>query len=128
MHAEAALQRAESKAVDCAFAIFGLPRVDRPVTAQMTLPLRHGGLSLSCTSPAEGSAAYLSAAASTHKAMLNGPEAFQPFNGPSGVQLRTQWASPPGQAEPTALELLPQHSTSSCGRWHRPALTPCGIL
>jgi hypothetical protein len=97
MHAEAALQRAESKAVDCAFAIFGLPRVARPVTAQMTLPFRHGGLSLSCTSPAEGSAAYLSAAASAHKAMLNGPEAFQPFDGPSGVQLRTQWASPHGQ-------------------------------
>jgi hypothetical protein len=63
----------------------------------MTLPLRHGGLGLSCTSPAEGSAAYLAAdlaaAATTHQAMLNGPEAFRPFDGPSGAQLRTQWAS-----------------------------------
>jgi hypothetical protein len=81
------------QALDCAFTILGLPRVDGPVTAQMTLPLRHGGLGLSCTSPAEGSAAYLAAAATTHQAMLNGPEAFRPFNGPSGVQLRTQWAS-----------------------------------
>jgi hypothetical protein len=62
------------------------------------LPLRRGGLGLSCTSPAEGSAAYLAAAATTHKAMLNGPEAFRPFDGPSGVQLRTQWASLHGQA------------------------------
>jgi hypothetical protein len=54
MHVEAGVQRAESKAVDCAFAILGLLRVDGPVTAQMTLPICHGGLGLSCTSPAEG--------------------------------------------------------------------------
>jgi hypothetical protein len=41
---------------------------------------------------AEGSAAYLAAAA-THQAMLTGPEAFRPFDGPSGSQLWTQWAS-----------------------------------
>jgi hypothetical protein len=91
-HVKAAVQRAESLALDCAFAILGLPRVDGPVTAQMTLPLRHGGLGLSCTSPTEGSAAYLAAAA-THQAILTGPEAFRPFDGPSGVQPRTQWAS-----------------------------------
>jgi hypothetical protein len=92
-HVEAAVQRAGSQALDCAFAILGLPRVDGPVTAQMTLHLRHGGLGLSCTSPAEGSAAYLAAAATTHQVMLTGPGAFRPFDGPSGAQLRTQWAS-----------------------------------
>jgi hypothetical protein len=30
--------------------------------------------------------------------MLNGPEAFRPFDGPSGVQLQTHWASRHGQA------------------------------
>jgi hypothetical protein len=92
-HVEAAVQRAESHSQDCAFAILGLSRVNGPVNAQMTLPLRHGGLGLSCTSPAEGSAAYLAAAATTHQAMITGPGAFRPFDGPSGVQLRTQWAS-----------------------------------
>jgi hypothetical protein len=74
-------------------AILRLPRVDGPVTAQTTLTLPHGGLRLSCTSPAEGSAAYLAAAATSHKAMLNGPEAFRPFDRPSSVHLRTQWAA-----------------------------------
>jgi hypothetical protein len=49
-HAGAAVQRAESQELDCAFAILGLPRVDGPVTAQKTLP--NGVLGLSCTSPA----------------------------------------------------------------------------
>jgi hypothetical protein len=92
-HVAAAVQRAESKAVDGVFAIVGLPRVEGPLTAQITLPLRHGGLGLSHTCPAEGSAAYLSAAAITHQAMRHGPEAFRPFDGPSGEQLRPQWAS-----------------------------------
>jgi hypothetical protein len=64
----------------------------------MTLPLCHGALSLSRTSPAEGSAAYLAAAATTHQAMLNGPDAFWPFDGPRGVQLRALWASRYGWA------------------------------
>jgi hypothetical protein len=54
----------------------------------MTLPLCHGAFSICRTSPAEGSAAYLAAAATTHKAMLDGPDAFWPFDRPSGVQLR----------------------------------------
>jgi type IV secretory pathway TrbL component len=64
----------------------------------MTLPLCNGGLGLSCTSPAKGSAAYLAAAASTHQVMLNGPEAFRPFDGPSGAQLRTQRRTAPDPA------------------------------
>jgi hypothetical protein len=46
-----AVQRAENKAVDGAFAILGLPRVDGLVTSQITLPHCHG--SLSRTSPAQ---------------------------------------------------------------------------
>jgi hypothetical protein len=58
----------------------------------MILPLRHGGLGLSCTSPAEGSATYLATTATTYQAMLNGPEAFWPIDGPSSAQLWSQWA------------------------------------
>jgi hypothetical protein len=61
------------------------------MTDQLTLPLRHGGLGLSCTSPALGRAAYLAASAAVHIAMRGGPEAFRPFNGPSGEVLRPQW-------------------------------------
>jgi hypothetical protein len=86
-HVAAAVQRAESKAVDSVGAILGLPRVEGPLTAQITLRLRHGGLGLSHTCPAEGSTAYLAAAAITHQAMHHRPEAFRPFDGPSGEQL-----------------------------------------
>jgi hypothetical protein len=86
-----AVQRAERKAVDCALAIVGQPTADGPLTEQVTLPLRHGGLGLSRTSPALGSAAYLAASAATHIAMRQGPEAFRPFDGPSGDALRPQW-------------------------------------
>jgi hypothetical protein len=71
--------------------------VEGPLTAQITLPLRHGGLGLAHTGPAEGRAAYLAAAAATHRAtgmldgMLEGPTAFRPFDGPGGVELRAQW-------------------------------------
>jgi hypothetical protein len=61
------------------------------LTAQITLPLRHGGLDLARTGPAEGRAAYLAAAAATHRAMLEGPTAFRPFDGPGRVELRAQW-------------------------------------
>jgi hypothetical protein len=37
------------------------------------------------------SAAYLAASAGTHIAMRQGPEAFRPFDGPSGDALRPQW-------------------------------------
>jgi hypothetical protein len=59
----------------------------------MTLPLGHGGLGLSCTSLAGGSAGNLAAAAAPHQAMLTGPGAFRPFDRTSGAQLWTQWAS-----------------------------------
>jgi hypothetical protein len=86
-----AVQRAERKAVDCALAIIGHTTADGPLTEQATLPLRHGGLGLSRTSPALGSAAYLAASAAAHIAMRSGPEAFRPFSGPSGEVLRPQW-------------------------------------
>jgi hypothetical protein len=79
-HVAAAVQRSDSKslsiskAVDGVFAILGLPSAEGPPTAQITLSIRHGGLGLSHTCPAEGSAAYLSAAASIHQAMCNGPK------------------------------------------------------
>jgi hypothetical protein len=47
-HVGQALQRAESKAVDGAFALLQQTRAEEPLTAQITLPLRHGGLGLAC--------------------------------------------------------------------------------
>jgi hypothetical protein len=90
-HVGHAVQRAESKAVDGVFALLGLPRVDGPLTEQITLPHRHGGLGLSHTSPTDGVAAYLAAAATAQRAMHRGPEAFRPFHGPSGDVLHPQW-------------------------------------
>ena len=92
-HVGPAVLRAESAAVDCAYAIIALPREDGAPTEQMTLPLRHGGLGLLRTGPAEGAAAYLSTAATTHLAQRDGPEAFRPFDGQHGAQLRHQWAT-----------------------------------
>jgi hypothetical protein len=80
---EAVVQWTESKAVEDDLAILGLPSIDGPETAQITLPLCHGDLSLSRISLAEGSAAYLAAAATTHPSIHNGPEAFRPLDGPS---------------------------------------------
>jgi hypothetical protein len=73
------------------FSLLGLPSVDGPLTEQITLPHRHGGLGLSHTSPADGVAAYLAAAATAHRAMHRGPEAFRPFHGHSSDVLRPQW-------------------------------------
>jgi hypothetical protein len=39
------------------------------------------------------STVYLTATPTTHQTMHNEPEAFQPFNGPNGAQLWTQWAA-----------------------------------
>jgi hypothetical protein len=74
----------------CALAITGHTTEEGPLTDQITLPVRHGGLGLSRTSPALGRAAYLAASAAAHIAMRGGPEAFRPFDGPSGEVLRTQ--------------------------------------
>jgi hypothetical protein len=74
-----------------ALAIAGHTTEEGPLTDQVTLPLRHGGLGLSRTSPALGRAAYFAASAATHIAMRGGPEAFRPFDGPSGKVLRPQW-------------------------------------
>ena len=54
----------------------------------MTLPQRHGGLGLGRTSPLDGRAAYLSAAAQAQQAMADGTAAFRPFEGASGDTLR----------------------------------------
>jgi hypothetical protein len=57
-----AVQRAERKAVDCAFDIIGHTAAEAHLIEQVTLLLRHGGLGLSRASSALGSAAYLAAA------------------------------------------------------------------
>jgi hypothetical protein len=90
-HVGPAVQSAENKAVDCAFAIAANPRTNGPLTDQITLPLRHGGLGLARTGPPEGAAAYLAAAATTQLAMQGGPTQLRPFDGPSGEQLRPLW-------------------------------------
>jgi hypothetical protein len=64
-----AVHQAERKAVACAIAITGHTTEEDPPTDQITLPLRHGGLGLSRTSPALGRAAYLAASATAHIAM-----------------------------------------------------------
>jgi hypothetical protein len=98
-HVGPAVVCAESKAVDCAFAIMAQARMDGPPTDQLTLPLRHGGLGLVHTGPEEGDAAYLSAVAPTQLAMRHWPTEFRPFDGPSGAQLRPQWEGLHDKAE-----------------------------
>jgi hypothetical protein len=124
-HVRHAVQRAESKAVGGVFAILGLPHEEGPLTVQITLPLYHGSLDLSRTGPAEGSDAYLAAAAaSTHLTMGSGPQAFWPFERPSGKELSTQWAAlhdcagalwQPELSEfgPTSLGTIGQHSAEA---------------
>jgi hypothetical protein len=73
------------------FAILGFPRVDGPLTEQITLPLRHVGLGLTHIIPAHTKAAYLAAAATTHRVMRKGHETFRALDGPSAGELRLQW-------------------------------------
>jgi hypothetical protein len=96
------------------------------MTEQVTLPLRHGGLGLSRTSPALGRAAYLAASAAAHIAMRSGPEAFQPFDGPSGEVLRPQWEALHSEAgdlwKPELKEVNPErlgHITEAQGVFAR---------
>jgi hypothetical protein len=77
--------------VDIVFALLGLPREDGLLTAQITLSHSHVGLGLFHNSPTNGAAAYLTSAATAHRAVHSGPKAFRPFNGPSGDLLRLQW-------------------------------------
>jgi hypothetical protein len=98
-----AVQWAERKAVDCTLAIVGQPTADGPLTEKVTLHLRHGGLGLSRTSPALGSAAYLAASAATHIAMRQGPRrrsgpSTDPAARRSGLSGRPQRAGPPLEA------------------------------
>jgi hypothetical protein len=89
-HIGPAVVRAESKAVDCAFAIMAQARIDGPPMDQLTLPMCPGGLGLAHTCPEEGDAAYLSAVATTQLAMRHGLAEFRPFDGLSGAQLCPQ--------------------------------------
>jgi hypothetical protein len=98
-HVGPAVVHAESKAVDCAFAIMAQARMDGPLTDQLTLPLRHGGLGLAHTGQEEDDAEYLSSVATTQLAMHHGPAEFRPFDGPSGAQLRPQWEGLHDKAE-----------------------------
>jgi hypothetical protein len=85
-----AVHQAERKAVAGALAIAGHTTEEGPLTDQVTLTLRHGGLGLSRTSPALGREAYPAASAAEHIAMRGGPEEFRPFDGPRGEVLRAQ--------------------------------------
>jgi hypothetical protein len=98
-----------------------------PLADQITLPLRHGSLGLSCTSPALGRAAYLAASAAAHIAMRGGPEAFRPLDGPSGGVLRPQWEALHSEAgdlwKPELKEVNPErlgHIAEAQGvfAWH----------
>jgi hypothetical protein len=71
------------KVLDSAFTVVDRAQRDSPVLEQMTLPQRHGGLSLRSTSLLEGRAAYRSAAARAQQAMSNGSAEFRPIEGPS---------------------------------------------
>ena len=64
-------------------------------TAQMSLPVRLGGLGIHLLSDCEGAAcdaAFLAAAALTSRAVSAGSEHFDPFKGASGVQLAALWS------------------------------------
>jgi hypothetical protein len=76
--------------VDCALAIVGYTTAEAHLIEQVTLP-RHGSLGLSRAIPALCSTAYLAASTATYIAMRSGPEAFRPFDGPSGDVLQPQW-------------------------------------
>jgi hypothetical protein len=90
-HVGLAVRWAEDRAVDSVFAILEVPRVDSPLTEQITLPLRHVGLGLTHIIPAHTKAAYLAAAATTHRVMRKGHETFRALDGPSAGELRLQW-------------------------------------
>ena len=64
-------------------------------TAQMSLPVRLGGLGIHLLSDCDGAAcdaAFLAAAAFTSLAVSAGSEHFDPFKGASGVQLAAFWS------------------------------------
>jgi hypothetical protein len=108
-----AVHQAERKAVACALAIAGHTTEEGPLTDQVTLPLWHGGLGLSRTSPVLGRAAYLAASVAAHIVMCGGPEAFRPFDGPSGEVLRPQWEALHSEEgdlwKPELKEVNPEH-------------------
>jgi hypothetical protein len=85
-HVGLAVRWAEDRAVDSVFAILEVPRVDSPLTEQITLPLRHGGLPHHPRPRPSGISGRR-----RHRFMLKGNEAFQPFDGPSIIKVRPQW-------------------------------------
>jgi hypothetical protein len=89
---------AESKAVDCTFAIMTQARMDGTWADQLTLPLCHGGFGLAHNGPEEGDAAYLSAVATTQLAMRHRPTEFRPLDVPNSAQLCLKWEAFHGKA------------------------------
>jgi hypothetical protein len=128
------VHQAERKAVAFALAIAVHTTEEGPLTDQVTLPLRHGGLGLSRISPALGRAAYLAASAAAHIVMRSGPEAFRPFDGHIGKVLRPQWEALHSEAgdlwKPELKEVNPErlgHIAEAQGVLHgtrpKPVLT-----
>ena len=72
-------------------------------TAQISLPVRLGGLGVHLMSDCDGAAcgtAFLAAAALTHRAVSGGSEHFDPFKGASGNQLAAMWSGLYDTVEP----------------------------
>lgn len=106
-----AVAQLERKVAQAAAEIMLLPELSGPAAAQMTLPLRLGGLGIRSTTEKVAKASFLSAAALTQAAMLPGPERLRPFAGPSGQKLHRDWQElhaaagdlwPPEAADTTA--------------------------
>jgi hypothetical protein len=77
----AAVQTAQSHALESAFSTMGCPQKEgRITTEQMVPPLCHGGLGLRHTSASGGHTAYLPAATKAQIALQHGLAAFHPFN------------------------------------------------
>ena len=85
-------------------------------TAQITLPVRLGGLGVHLMSDEDGAAcdaAFLSAAALTRRAVCGGSEHFDPFKGDLGVELTGLWSELYGRVltcmkESTTSRLSPE--------------------
>jgi hypothetical protein len=86
-----AIQRTEAKVAEAAFQIMERPQQGGTSAAQMTLPLRHGGMGIRATTELEGDASFLSAAAIAETAFRDGVQQFRPFAGPDGPRLERIW-------------------------------------
>ena len=109
--AQPAVERLERKVAKAAAEIMQLPELSGAAAAQMTLPLRLGGIGIRSTTEQVAKASFLSAAALAQAAMLPGQERLRPFAGPSGLSLQREWRElhaaggdlwPPEAADTTA--------------------------